>query len=269
MCGSGSKRRSRGPVRSVWTPSRWFITVGKRAAGTVLVASADRSLNTLLSTWFRRIREHDQLDLFIDGAQTAAVNALIDALAARDAGKAGRALERLVGNRTRSWATLSCRGVDRGTGGAGSPGTRSGTRTAPPDGAGVAPRRHGPARRPPAGFPGAVVARPRPGARPDALRPAPSRAPREPGVPRGTRLGAPETIGARGPGLREGAGSAHPARRGRVEAAQPRRGGRVLGSLCADLRRRSSSGWSKPPTFRTGPCAPPGVSPSIRTWSRR
>ena len=69
----------------------------EEAAGTVLVASADRSLNTLLSTWFRRIREHDQLDLFIDGAQTAAVNALIDALAARDAGKAGRALGRLVG----------------------------------------------------------------------------------------------------------------------------------------------------------------------------
>ena len=65
-------------------------------AGTDLVASADSALNALLCTRFRRTREHDQLDLFIDSAQTAAVNALLDALAARDAGKAGRALERLV-----------------------------------------------------------------------------------------------------------------------------------------------------------------------------
>ena len=66
-------------------------------AGAVLTASADPPLNALLSTRFRHIREHDQLDLFIDSAQTAAVNALLDALASRDAGKAGRALERLVG----------------------------------------------------------------------------------------------------------------------------------------------------------------------------
>ena len=65
-------------------------------AGTVLVASADPRLNALLSTRFRHTREHDQLDLFIDSAQTAAVNALLDALIARDAGKARQALERLV-----------------------------------------------------------------------------------------------------------------------------------------------------------------------------
>ena len=65
-------------------------------AGAVLVASADPRLNALLSTRSRHTREHDQLDLFIDSAQTAAVNALLDALIARDAGQARQALERLV-----------------------------------------------------------------------------------------------------------------------------------------------------------------------------
>ena len=66
-------------------------------AGSVLATAADPPLNALLCSRFRRVREHDQLDLFIDSAQTAAVNALLDALAARDPGKAQRALERLVG----------------------------------------------------------------------------------------------------------------------------------------------------------------------------
>ncbi len=66
-------------------------------AGTVLAASADPMLDALLGTRFRRLRAQDQLDLFIDSAQTAAVNALRDALAARDPGQAGRALDRLVG----------------------------------------------------------------------------------------------------------------------------------------------------------------------------
>ena len=65
-------------------------------AGTVLVASADPRLNALLSTRFCHTREHDQLDLFIDSAQTAAVNTLVDALTARNAGEARGALERLV-----------------------------------------------------------------------------------------------------------------------------------------------------------------------------
>ena len=65
-------------------------------AGTVLVASADPALNALLSTRFRHTLEHDQLDLFIDSAQTAAVNALVAALTARSATEARRALERLV-----------------------------------------------------------------------------------------------------------------------------------------------------------------------------
>ena len=64
-------------------------------AGTVRVASADPRLNALLSTRFRHTREHDQLDLFIDSAQTAAVNALVDALTARSASEARRALVRL------------------------------------------------------------------------------------------------------------------------------------------------------------------------------
>ena len=65
-------------------------------AGSALATAADPALNALLCSRFRRVREHDQLDLFIDSAQTAAVNALLDALAARDPGKAQRALERLV-----------------------------------------------------------------------------------------------------------------------------------------------------------------------------
>ena len=65
-------------------------------AGTVLVASADPRLNAQLSTRSRHTREHDQLDLFIDSAQTAAVNALVDALTARNASEARGALNRLV-----------------------------------------------------------------------------------------------------------------------------------------------------------------------------
>ena len=63
----------------------------------VLAASGDPRLDALLNVRFRRSREHEQLDLFIDGAQTAAVNALVGALAARDAGEARQALDRLVG----------------------------------------------------------------------------------------------------------------------------------------------------------------------------
>ena len=65
-------------------------------AGTVLVASDDPRLNAQLNTRFRHTREHGQLDLFIDSAQTAAVNALVDALTARHASEARGALERLV-----------------------------------------------------------------------------------------------------------------------------------------------------------------------------
>ena len=65
-------------------------------AGTVLVASADPRLNALLSTRFRHAQEHDHLDLFIDSAQTAAVNALVDALTARNASEARGALDQLV-----------------------------------------------------------------------------------------------------------------------------------------------------------------------------
>ena len=71
-----------------------------KAPGSSLSARHPKStrgrLNALLSTRFRHTREHDQLDLFIDSAQTVAVNALVDALFERDAGKARLALERLV-----------------------------------------------------------------------------------------------------------------------------------------------------------------------------
>ena len=66
------------------------------SAGTALVASVDLRLNALLSKQFRQIREHDQLDLFVDSAQTSAVNALVDALTVRNVGEARGALERLV-----------------------------------------------------------------------------------------------------------------------------------------------------------------------------
>ena len=66
-------------------------------AGAVLAASADPSLDALLNVRFRHTSENAQLDLFLDSAQTVAVNALLDALAARDAREARRALERLVG----------------------------------------------------------------------------------------------------------------------------------------------------------------------------
>ena len=63
-------------------------------AGTVLDASADPRLNALLSTRLRHTREHYQLDLFIDSAQTAAVNALVDALAARNPTSPTRPIDR-------------------------------------------------------------------------------------------------------------------------------------------------------------------------------
>ena len=66
-------------------------------AGTELTASHDPALNGLLNTRFLRAREHGQLDLFMDSAGTVAVNALLDALRARDAGKAGRELRHLAG----------------------------------------------------------------------------------------------------------------------------------------------------------------------------
>ena len=85
----------------------WAATLGLAAeptvhhgwesnAGTALTASADSALDALLNTRFRRHREHAQLDLFLDSAQTAAVNELLGALTARDAGAAHRALDQLV-----------------------------------------------------------------------------------------------------------------------------------------------------------------------------
>lgn len=66
------------------------------SAGTVLIGSSDPELNALLGTRFRHAGEHAQLDLFLDSAQSAAANALVDALTARDACEARKALERLV-----------------------------------------------------------------------------------------------------------------------------------------------------------------------------
>ena len=65
-------------------------------AGVELRASEDPRIEALLNTRFLRARKPGQLDLFMDSAGTAAVNALRDALWARDAGRAGRELERLA-----------------------------------------------------------------------------------------------------------------------------------------------------------------------------
>ena len=69
----------------------WEENVGRD-----LRPSTDPPLNALLNTRFRRARERGQLDLFIDSTRTVAVNALLEALAARRAREAARALERLV-----------------------------------------------------------------------------------------------------------------------------------------------------------------------------
>lgn len=65
-------------------------------AGTALVAPVELRLNALLGMQFRPFREHDQLDLFVDSAQTSAGNTLDDALTVRDVGETRDALERLV-----------------------------------------------------------------------------------------------------------------------------------------------------------------------------
>ena len=65
-------------------------------AGVELRASEDPRIEALLNTRFLRARKPGQLDLFMDSAGTAAVNALRDALWARDARRAGRELERLA-----------------------------------------------------------------------------------------------------------------------------------------------------------------------------
>ena len=196
-------------------------------SGTVLVASVDPPLNALLSTRFRHVREHAQLDLFIDSAQTAAVNTLLDALTARDAGKAREALARLVrtgrdhGQRFHASALISSleasapAGPERGL----EQLERMEREWIPAASALLGARRRdflAPLWR------DIGLALPR------ALRPAPSRAPCDPGVPGGARLGAPEALGPRGAGIREGAGVARPARGGVLEAARPRRGHRVV-----------------------------------------
>ena len=190
-------------------------------AGTVLVASSDLRLNALLSTRFRHIREHDQLDLFIDSAQTAAVNTLVHALTARNVGEARGAPRAARANQPRPRTAVPCGEVDLGAGGTGTRGTRAGSRPAREDGTRVGPRRVCPARRPSARFPGTAVARHRPRARRGPVLSRQSRTPCIQGVPRGARLGAHEAIGPRRAELRERAGSAHPARGGPFEAARP------------------------------------------------
>ena len=72
----------------------FFYGWGEKA-GAELTASRHPSLSALLSKQFRRIREQGQLDLFLDGPETMAVNALREALLARDADRARGELERL------------------------------------------------------------------------------------------------------------------------------------------------------------------------------
>ena len=68
----------------------------KQNAGAELRASRHSSLNALLGRRFRRNREQGQLDIFLDGADTIAANALRDALCTRDPLRAREELERLI-----------------------------------------------------------------------------------------------------------------------------------------------------------------------------
>ena len=99
MGGASSAHGSRGAqswARALGLAAESAVHHGREENGrTVLVASADSRLHALLSTRLRHAQEHDQLDLFIDSAQTAAVNALVDALTARNASEARGALDRL------------------------------------------------------------------------------------------------------------------------------------------------------------------------------
>ena len=197
-------------------------------AGTALIGSADPELNALLGTRFRHTAEHAQLDLFLDSAQTAAVNALVDALTARDTGSARRALEQLVridrehGQRFHASRLISAleapapegpgQGVERLE--------RMEREWVPAATALLGARRRD--------FLAPLWRDIGPGPRADAVRPRESRAPCEPGVQGRARLEGHEAIGTRGAGPRERAGPARPARGGPLEAARPPGGHRVV-----------------------------------------
>ena len=197
-------------------------------AGSVLAASADPRLNALLTIRFRHTREHHQLDLFIDSAQTAAVNALIDALTARNASEARGALEWLVrvnrdhGHRFHAAKLIAA--LDAPTPAEPAQGLERLDRMErvwiPATSILLGVRRRD--------FLAPLWRRHRPGARPGHVRFRPSRTPCIPGVPRGARPGAYETIGPRCAELREQAGSARPARGGPLEAARPCQGHRIV-----------------------------------------
>ena len=65
-------------------------------AGAELTGSADGRLDDLLRTEYRRPTDRQQPDLFLDGAEMQAQNALIDALAARNRPVAVEALHRMA-----------------------------------------------------------------------------------------------------------------------------------------------------------------------------
>ena len=198
-------------------------------------------LNALLSTRFRHSRQHDQLDLFIDSAQTAAVNALVDALAARNASEARGALERLVrinrdhGQRFHADKLISAleapapegpeQGVERLE--------RMDREWVPAASALLGARRRdflAPLWR--------DIGR---ALDPASFDPGNPERHASPSVPRGIRLGAHEAIGCRRAGLPERAGSARPACGGPIggSATVPRASNR--GSLCVVLRPKCSS----------------------------
>lgn len=64
-------------------------------AGTRLAGFSDPALDELLHTHYRREAREGQLDIFLDSAPTVAANALVEALCARNPGKARRQLVRL------------------------------------------------------------------------------------------------------------------------------------------------------------------------------
>ena len=73
-------------------------------AGAELTASSDSRLDELLHTEFRPAADRVQLDLFLDTSETTAVNAVVDALAMRDAATAEARLHQLAKLNPSHWS---------------------------------------------------------------------------------------------------------------------------------------------------------------------
>lgn len=74
------------------------------SAGTELVASKDAALDALLRTEFQSAAHREQLDIFRDTSETAAMNDMAAALASRDAAAAQARLDHLLAINPHHWA---------------------------------------------------------------------------------------------------------------------------------------------------------------------